>query len=124
MRKPNRYSQIIEAIFFKHYSKKKREVSFSRTEIPEMASKLGIELPKNFGDILYSFRYRTTLPQSIIAKAPEGFQWIIRPVGIARYKFVLVKQPHFIPSELLTQTKIPDATPGVISKYAMTYAQA
>src|SRR5439155_6389295 len=58
------------------------------------------------------------------AKAPEGFQWIIRPVGIARYKFVLTKQPHFLPSKLLVQTKIPDATPGVISKYAMTDEQA
>ena len=58
----NRYSEIIEAIFSKYYHKNDREVQFNRTDIIEVSQKLGIILPKNLGDILYSFRYRTNLP--------------------------------------------------------------
>ncbi len=119
MPKKNRYSQIIEAIFLKHYSKNSTELSFNREEIEGTAKALNIKLPKNLGDILYSFRYRVSLPESIIEKAPEGSEWIIRPVGRSLYKFVLTKQTYFIPSKQLTQTKIPDATPGIISKYAV-----
>lgn len=77
-------------------------------------------LPKNLGDVLYSFRYRTSLPKTILEKAPDGFEWIIRPVGRALYKIVLVKQIHFKPTEYLAETKILDSTPGIISKYAMS----
>ncbi len=86
MAKANRYSQIIESIFLKSYKKGITEIPFTRDEIVTTASKLKIQLPKNLGDILYSFRYRAALPASIIKKAPEGFEWIIRPVGRALYK--------------------------------------
>ena len=74
MAKANRYSQIIEAIFLKSYKKDIREIAFTRDEIITTASKLKIKLPKNLGDILYSFRYRASLPAGIIKKAPEGFE--------------------------------------------------
>lgn len=124
MSKINRYSQIIEAIFFNSYKNGITEIPFTREEIEQTASKLGIKLPKNLGDVLYSFRYRTTLPISIIETASEGFDWIIRPAGRALYKLVMTKQNHFKPSEHLAETKIPDATPGVINKYAMNDEQA
>lgn len=123
MAKANRYSQIIESIFLKSYKKGIKEIPFTRDEIVTTASKLKIQLPKNLGDILYSFRYRAALPASIIKKAPEGFEWIIRPVGRALYKIVLTKQTYFKPTEHLAETKIPDATPGIISKYAMNDEQ-
>jgi hypothetical protein len=63
------------------------------------------------------------LPQSIIKKTPEGFEWIIRPAGRALYKIVLTKQTYFKPTEHLAETKIPDSTPGIISKYAMNDEQ-
>ena len=119
----NRYSQIIEAIFLKYYKKGKKEISFSRSEIEVIAAKLKIALPKNLGDVLYSFRYRAVLPESITQKAPKDFVWIIRPAGRSLYKFVLTKQPHFLPTKNLAETKIPDATPGIISKYAMNDEQ-
>ena len=81
----NRYSQLIEAIFLKHYRKGATEVSFERSALTHAARQLRIKLPKNLGDILYSFRYRTPLPDSIMEKAPEGYEWIIRPAGRARY---------------------------------------
>lgn len=119
MTKQNRYSQIIEAIFFKYHKKGVTEITFHRTEIEETAQQLKIQLPKNLGDLLYSFRYRSVLPESITSKAPTGFEWIIRPGGRALYKIVLTKQMHFLPNENLVETKILDATPGIISRYAL-----
>jgi len=122
--KKNRYSLIIEDIFFNSYSLETKEIPFSRENIEETATKLNIKLPKNLGDLLYSFRYRTALPINIIETAPGGFEWIIRPAGRSLYRFVLVKQKLFKPSEYLAETKIPDSTPGIIIKYAMSDEQA
>jgi len=124
MAKKNRYAQIIEAVFGKYYSKAATEVVFKRSDIVQAADQLGIRLPKNLGDIIYSFRYRTELPSAITDKAPEGYQWIIRPAGQARYKFVLVSSAPIVPSSMLAETKIPDATPGIISTYALNDEQA
>src|SRR4030043_1999840 len=120
----NRYSQIIEAIFSKYFQKGSKEIPFERSDIVTVAKKLRIKLPKNLGDVLYSFRYRTPLPDSIIGKAPKGFEWIIRPAGRARYKFVLATKSAIVPSKILAETKIPDATPGVIGKYKLNDEQA
>ncbi len=120
----NRYTQLIGNIFSKRYHKGATEVAFERTDIVDAAEDLGIKLPKNLGDVLYSFRYRIPLPKSIVEKTPEGYEWIIRPAGRARYKFVLAKQTNILPSDNLVETKIPDATPGVINRYAMSDEQA
>src|SRR5438477_712553 len=64
------------------------------------------------------------LPESIRAKAPEGEDWIIRPSGRSRYRFVATKVVNITPNKLLAETKIPDATPGVISMYALGDEQA
>lgn len=81
-------------------------------------------LPKNLGDVVYSFRYRTILPESVRAQAPEGQEWIIRPAGRSRYRFVATAFATIRPNELLAETKVPDATPGVIAKYALNDEQA
>jgi hypothetical protein len=120
----NRYLQIIEAIFFKYYRDGAVEVPFERTDIVHSAEEMGIRLPKNLGDILYSFRYRVELPAVITEKAPDGYEWIIRPAGRARYQFVLSTRATIIPSAMLVETKIPDATPGVIDMYALNDEQA
>lgn len=120
----NRYSQIIEAIFSKYFRKGAKEILFERADIVKASQKLRIKLPKNLGDVLYSFRYRASLPDSIVEKAPKGLEWIIRPAGRGRYKFVLATQSAILPSKILSETKIPDATPGVISKYKLNDEQA
>jgi hypothetical protein len=120
----NRYAKIIERIFFRHYDEGAREVEFDRDEIVEVAQALGVKTPKNVGDIIYSFRYRVPLPESVREKAPPGEQWIIRPAGTARYRFVAVKEASLSPSPDYAETKVPDATPGVISRYALSDEQA
>jgi hypothetical protein len=120
----NRYEQIIERIFLAHYKRGSTEVTFDREEIPVVAKRLGIEIPKNLGDVIYSFRYRVPLPPAITGKATKGKEWIIRPVGRSKYKFVLVAKWAIMPNPALSQIKVPDATPGMIVKYALSDEQA
>jgi hypothetical protein len=120
----NRYSRIIEHIFFSRYQEGANEVEFRREEFEQVAQELGIRLPKNLGDIVYSLRYRTPLPPSITEKAPPGHTWVIRPAGRARYRLVTIPDVVIVPSPILAETKVPDATPGLIAMYALNDEQA
>jgi hypothetical protein len=120
----NRYARIIEKIFFSSYRKGAREVVFSRDDMVKYAHELSIPPLKNLGDLVYSFRYRAALPESIRKKAPKGEEWIILPVGIAKYAFVATGLSNILPSPNLSVTKIPNATPGIIAKYALNDEQA
>ena len=120
----NRYTQIIESIFLKHYTDRADRVLFERTEFVHAAEEMHIPLPRNLGDVVYSFRYRAELPESIRNTAPEGYEWAISPAGIGRYQFILVTKARIVPNEMLAETKIPDATPGVIERYALNDEQA
>lgn len=123
-KEPNRYTRILESIFVKHYKKGVKEINFERAEFDQAAKELGIILPKNLGDVLYSFRYRINLPKSITSKAPKGYEWIIKPAGKGKYKLVIAKQAIIVPSSVLAETKIPDSTLGVIAKYSMNDEQS
>src|SRR5207245_1326932 len=114
----NAYSLIIESIFHAKFKSGMREVDFEREEIVKFGNELKIDVPKNLGDLVYSFRYRACLPKSIQTQAGKGEVWIIRPVGRGKYRFVLVPDKPIVPNESLTTTKVPDSTPGVVSKYA------
>lgn len=120
----NRYTAIIERVFFSKYKKGMREVPFEREELEHFAAKLKVKLPKNLGDLVYTFRYRAALPSAITALAGEHEIWIIRPTGRSRYSFALIKDSPLGPNENMAVTKIPDATPGIISKYALNDEQA
>jgi len=120
----NRYSAIIEKIFFSKYQKGMREVPFEREEMEKVALKLKVKLPKNLGDLVYSFRYRALLPETITSLAGEQQIWIIRPAGRSRYAFALVKNTPIVPNEHMAVTKVPDATPGIVAKYAFNDEQA
>lgn len=119
----NRYTKLVGKIFEQNYKKGAREVAFQREDLVKTATKLGIKLPKNLGDVVYSFRYRAALPESIRRHAPDGLEWVIRPTGQAKYKFSLTAMPRILPNTLLAETKIPDATPGIIAKYALNDEQ-
>lgn len=121
---PNRYSRLIERIFFSRYEEGGHEVMFERQDIERAADDLGIKLPKNLGDVIYSFRYRVTLPGSVRAKAPDGMEWMIRPAGRSRYCFAAAPTAAIIPNRMLSETKVPNATPGMIALYALSDEQA
>lgn len=124
MNQKNVYSAIIERIFHSKFKPGMREVEFEREELVKAGNELKIDVPKNLGDLVYSFRYRATLPESIQAHAAQGETWIIRPAGRGKYRFALVPNRPIVPNENLTTTKVPDATPGVIAKYAFNDEQA
>jgi hypothetical protein len=118
------YSAIIEKIFFSKFRSGMKEVSFERQDIVKVANELGISSPKNLGDLVYSFRYRASLPKSIQSEVGEGEIWIIRPTGVAQYQFVLVPDIPLLPNENMIAIKVPDSTPGIVSKYAFNDEQA
>jgi hypothetical protein len=121
---PSRYEQIIERIFRAHYTRPAEEFEFTRDEIVTTAQQLGIGLPKNLGDVLYTFRYRAPLPPYIAAAAPKGKSWTILPAGRGRYRFLAEVALKAEPNAALAETKVPDATPGVIAMYALGDEQA
>jgi hypothetical protein len=124
VKKTRIYSEILERIFSSKYKPGADQVEFARDDISRAARELGIRLPKNLGDLIYSFRYRATLPESLREKAGIGKTWIIRGVGPAKYTFVLIADTPLAPNPSLAQTKVPDGTPGVVAKYALSDEQA
>jgi hypothetical protein len=124
MKSQNRYAAIIERILKSKFKPGMTEFEFERAEMISMASQLRINLPKNLGDLIYSFRYRAALPKAILAQAAPGQMWIIRPAGQAKYRLVLVPEIPLTPNPNLAETKVPDATPGIVSKYAFDDEQA
>jgi hypothetical protein len=120
----NRYKALIEQIFFAHWKKGIRAFEFHRAEIKQGAERLGIRLPDNIGDIPYSFRYRTSLPDSIAQTQPKGLEWIIEGAGRSKYRFKLVKATRIRPRDDLVQIAVPDATPELIQLYALDDEQA
>lgn len=120
----NVYSQIIEKVFLAGFQSGMREVEFSREDIVRFAGELDISLPKNLGDLIYSFRYRQALPKSIQATAGKGEIWIIRPAGRSKYRFALIPDRPLAPNENMAETKVPDSTPGIVGKYSLSDEQA
>lgn len=124
MDKNNRYSLLIEDIFMRKYTAKSDRIEFERVELEETAKRLNIALPKNLGDVIYSFKFRTSLPKNILDRAPKNREWVIKNIGRAKYAFISMKIARIIPDELLAEIKIPDSTPGLVLKYALTDEQA
>ncbi len=61
----SRYKKIVEYIFFNPpfgYIPGQSELLFERKDIELAAAALGVNLPKNVGDVVYAIRYRTPLP--------------------------------------------------------------
>lgn len=121
----SKYDDIISAIFQERYTDGATSIIFEREELAAKARQLGFEPPKNLGDIVYSYKYRKSLPKSIVQTAPEGYYWRIKNVGIAQHEFVLTPGVEFIePDSMLSTTKIPDGTPSIVRMYSISDEQA
>lgn len=120
----NRYKILVEQIFFDHWKTGATEFEFERNELIQKADELRIVLPKNVGDVPYSFRYRIALPLAVLKTQPEGLEWIIEGAGRSRYRFKLVRATRIAPRPDLVRIGIPDATPELISAYALGDEQA
>ena len=120
----NRYLDIIKWVFRRNFKDGSTEVCFARSELAEAARDLGLDVPKNLGDIVYSIRYRTEMPAEIDQLAPAGMTWALFPAGRSYYAFRPVAVNQIEPRAGLTKIKVPDSTPGLISRYAMSDEQA
>ncbi|MDG2295194.1 MAG: endonuclease [Paracoccaceae bacterium] len=123
-KKSNRYGALIDKRFFDLYVDGETELEFVRTDIEDAAKTLNIKLPKNLGDVLYSFRFRAALPDKILNTQPDGMEWVIELAGKAVYKFRLIKFNRVLPRKDLLTTEIPDAKPELIRAYALDDEQA
>lgn len=122
--KPNRYQAILQKIFLDRYAIGQTEVPFRREDLLTAAADLGLDAPKNLGDVIYSMRYRQGGAEAIRATQPEGLEWIIEGTGPAQYIFKLVKINRIVPNRELVTTKIPDSTPEIVIAYALSDEQA
>ncbi len=120
----NRYSRLIAHVFAARYQPGTERVEFAKADFEEAAAQLSMELPKNLSDVVYSPRYRSELPVSISSKAPKGKHWLILAAGRGKYAFVATSEAEIVPNPNLSETKIPDATPGLIIKHAKDDEQA
>jgi hypothetical protein len=124
----NRYRRLIELVFFGlefgAYDSSKTEIPFERADLERAATQLEVALPKNLGDAVYSIRYRMSMPRSILAVQPSGMEWIIDGAGRARYVFRLVAINRIVPRQELVTIKVPEATPEIITCYALNDEQA
>lgn len=120
----NRYVQLIESIFFDHFTDGVTSFEFARQDLELKAAELGIALPRNLGDVVYAIRYRTALPDRVLATQPEGRQWVIEGAGRSLYRFRLVSANRIVPRPDLVRTAIPDSTPELIRAYQLDDEQA
>ncbi|MGE6134232.1 MULTISPECIES: endonuclease [Aeromonas] len=124
MSKMNRYSSLIEDIFLQKYTPGAKTVKFVRTDIEDAAVKLAVKLPKNLGDVIYSFKYRASLPKRIMSTAEPDMDWVIKNIGRAQYAFQQVKFARIAPDPMMATIKIHDSTPSIVGKYALNDEQA
>lgn len=121
----SKYDEIILSIFKEKYSPNLTHIRFSRDELSKKAIELNISVPKNLGDIIYSYKYRKPLPQEIIDTARIDHYWRLHNIGSAEYEFLLTKGSEFIkPDPMMMTIKIPDATPSIVREYSMSDEQA
>lgn len=118
------YDGIITEVFRTHYRKDTTSFEFAREELRATGVRLGVPVPKNLGDILYTYRYRRPLPDAIRTTCAPGTEWIISGVGPGRYQFRVVPITRIEPQHGRFRIKVPDATPEIVAHYALSDEQA
>jgi hypothetical protein len=124
------YDLMIERAFFDHRKGQEREFAFERSALdraarsPEVMAANGGKAVSNLGDVLYAYRSRRELPARIRETQPAGLEWTIELGGRSKYLFKLAKASRIVPRPDLVTISIPDSTPEIIAKYAMSDEQA
>jgi hypothetical protein len=118
------YGRLIERLFLDRWRAGDDTVEFHRSDIETAAKDIGVSLPKNLGDLIYSYRFRRKMPAAIREKAPDGFEWSLSLNGASSYLLSLVRQSRVTPNPMLAVIEIPDATPDIVLRYAQGDEQA
>jgi|GEM_PF-1135207 len=121
----NTYVQIFRRLFEIHAKNGTTDFRWHREELTTIAKKLGVKVPKNIGDNIYSLRYgRDEFPDEVKALAPPGKSWLILPDGKSKYRCVTADYSVIRHDPYLKPVKIPDATPQIVAKHAKGDEQA
>jgi endonuclease len=120
----SKYNKILENIFFEKYKEGDEYIEFLREDLTKKAKDLNISPPKNLGDIIYSFKYRTGCPASIAKTCKDDKEWVITSIGRGKYCFKKVNYSRIIPDMLLHTIEIPDSTPEIVKEYSLNDEQA
>jgi hypothetical protein len=122
--KATAYAAVLSWVFNGHFpGSPAEEFRFLRTALTDASNALGVKLPKNLGDVLYSHRYRTDSPPDIAAHEPEGKEWVVFGAGKGKYRFVLVKKVRIASNPAHRTISLPDATPEIIQTYRLNDEQ-
>lgn len=119
-----KYTSLIKQIFFLRYREGLSVLSFHQAEIRGVAKKLRITLPEILSDAIDASRRNLELPEAIRKTQPLGKEWVIEGRGKSEYAFRLVACSQIAPSPLLVETKVPNATPLMISTCRLSDEQA
>lgn len=119
------YEKALTHVFISHYKKSPSGFQFERQELVFAAKELGIPVAKNLGDVVYSYKFRRELPDDIRKTAPDGKHWLLTTAGNGKYEFSLVDyETTIVPRPHTQLIKIPDSTPEIIARHALSDEQA
>jgi hypothetical protein len=131
--KKDAYKKIIIGVFEKHYKPGIRRFAFSRSELLAEAEKVGLDVESsadsttrtaNIGDVVYTYRFRKAFPPEILKTAAKEKMWIIAGAGDGQYEFRLITTPKLTADEGRFTTKVHDATPEIVRRFALNDEQA
>ena len=124
------YDLAISKVFFGRWSRGLSQFTFDRAALVAaggdadvMSANNGTAIA-NLGDVVYAYRFRRDLPREILDTQPEGLKWRIQLAGRGTYRFILSRTLFIEPNPALVTINVPDATPEIISAYALSDEQA
>jgi len=109
----NSYKQVIAHVFEQRWETGLTEVPFSKDDVLDAAAALKIRI-KNHGDIIYTFRSRDDLPETITRHG----NWMIASRGSGLYAFVQVTGSTLVEVPVtLKAFPIPYAVPDIVARH-------
>lgn len=114
------YDKVIVKLFEKVYREDQDRIEFTKDQLIDICSEIDIPI-KNIPDILYTYRSRSDLPESITRTG----NWILQGLGKGKYAFLkLRRSPHVDIPQDLEVVQVPDSTPEIVLKYCGTDEQS
>ena len=114
MARSNRYQAVISHVFAERYDENQDVFPFTKSDLKSAGELMGVTLPENLEDIIYSFRHRNPLPEHIQGTATQGCEWIIELAGRGAYRFKKANINRIFPTQELSPLETLDLTPGLI----------
>lgn len=117
--------KAIEEVFRRNYKAGAKQVEVLASELDAAGARHGVA---NHYDIVYYYRHRAkSIPPFLEQNCPPGHHWVIRSVKKGTYRFEATSdtdQASFLPRTDMVETKILNATPDIIGKWAKGDEQA